>query len=50
MIDAGVLRAQYVVDHAVAPAPTGVGSLYDLLAQFNIERTGLAHMAVGVSA
>ena len=44
------LRAQYIVDHAVAPAPAGVGSLHDVLAQLHIERTGLAHMAVGVSA
>lgn len=50
MVDVGVLRAQHVVDHAVAPAPAGVRGLDDLVAQFHVEGTGLAHMAVGVSA
>ena len=36
------------MDHAVAPAPTNVRGLNDLLAQFHIDCTGLAYMAVGV--
>lgn len=27
MIDAGVLRAQYALDHAIAPLPAGVDGL-----------------------
>ena len=50
VINAGVLRAQYVVDHAVALAPAGGDSLYDVLAQLHIERIGLANMAEGVTA
>ena len=50
MINVGVLRAQNVVDHAIAPTPAGVGGLDDLVAQFHVEHTGLAHMAVAISA
>lgn len=50
MVYVGVLRAQNVMDHAVAPAPAGVRGLDDAAAQVHIERTGLAHMAVAVSA
>ena len=50
VVDARVLGAQYVVDHAVAPAPSLVGQFNDLLAQVCIEGAGLALMAVGISA
>ena len=50
VIDVGVLCSQNVVDHAVAPTSAGVRGLDDLVAQLHIERTGLAHMAQGVSA
>ena len=38
--DACVLQAHYVADHALAPAPAGVGRLHDVLAQFHMARTG----------
>ena len=41
VVDVGVLRAQNVVDHAIAPTSAGMGGLDDLLAQFHIERTGV---------
>ena len=50
MIDVGVLGAQNVVNHAVAPAPTGVGGFNDFALQLYIERAGLAVMAVAVAA
>jgi hypothetical protein len=50
VIDVGILRAQNIVNHAVAPTPAGVRSLDDLVAQFHVERTGMAHMALGVTA
>ena len=50
VIDVGVLGAQYVVDHAVAPTPTDVSSLHDLLAQFCVERAGLTLMTIRISA
>ena len=50
VLDARELGAQNVVNHAVTPAPSGVGGLNDLVAQLHIERTGLALMAIGISA
>lgn len=50
MIDAGVLRAQYALDHAIAPSPAGVDGLDDMLAWCHVERNGLALMAIGISA
>ena len=34
MINVGILGAQDIVDHAVAPTLAGVSSLHDLVAQF----------------
>ena len=53
MIDAGVLRAQYALDHAIAPSPAGLDGLDgldDMLAWCHVERNGLALMAIGISA
>ena len=50
VIDIRVLGAQNIVDHSVAPAPAGVRSLHDLLAQLSFQRTGLTLMTVAVSA
>ena len=50
VINVGVLRAQNVMDHSIAPAPAGVRGLDDLVAPFHIERTGRAHMAESVTA
>jgi len=40
----------HLVIHSIAPAPASVRGLDDLVAQFHIERTGRAHMAVSVTA
>ena len=50
VVDIGVPRAQNVMDHAIAPTSAGVRGLDNLVAQFHVERTGLAHMAVGIAA
>ena len=50
VVNARVLGAKYIVDHSVAPAPVGVRSLHDVLAQLHIECAGGAGVAVGVSA
>ena len=50
VIDARKLGAQNVMNDAVAPAPALMGGLYDLLAQLDIERTGLTLMTIGISA
>ena len=50
VIDPRVLRAQYIVDPAIAPSPAGVGGLHNLLAQLHVERTCLALIAVSVAA
>ena len=46
----GYWGAQNVVDHAIAPAPTGVGGFNDFALQLYIERAGLAVMAIAVPA
>ena len=50
VVDAGVLGAQHVVDHAVAPAPSLMRGLHNALQQFLVQGTGCAGVAVTVSA
>jgi hypothetical protein len=50
VVDIGVLRTQNVMDHAVASASALMRGLHYVLAQLHVERTGLEHMAVGVTA
>ena len=50
VIDARVLEAQNVVNHAVNPTPARMGSFNYFVAQFRIKYAGLALMAIDISA
>ena len=50
VFDIGVLGKENVMDHALIPAPEGVCSLDDLVAQSHVEPTVLAPMGVCVTA